>query len=308
MDKELMMNQVTDILLVSFVAFIAIYMIILLIERRKREHLLSLHKKKNSAQKIGDRFEFMRDFYNEIDEFLTIRGHYNISDILFYGIIIFAIVIMFSMALTGQFVLAIVYPLIVVWFIRRMITLSQKDTIVEMEETLPLAIDNMIRIFSKYADIKTIIYETSLTTNGPLRKELDFLSRQMNTKNPGVVLEEFSEKYNSVWLNNFGFTLIGYLQDSSKEETVRNLRHLRTILEKENTTKKDAISERKPSLMINYALAVIGVIGAFANIFFNPNGFNFFFHSYLGLFCFTAGFGSVMGTIYMNIKMMKIEK
>lgn len=308
MDWNVILQSTTSVLLATLLAFILIYMLILLIDRRKREHLLNLHKKRNSVQKLGDRLESVQKFYNEIEGFMKARGQENIADIVFYGIIAFAIAIFTAMVFTGQFVLAIVYPIIVVWFIRRMMTISKKDPVVEMEEELPTIIDNMIRIFSKFADVKTIIYETALTANGPLKEELDHLSRQMNIKNPTVVLEEFSEKYNSVWLNNFGFTLLGYLGDSSKDETIRNLRHLRNILDRENTTKKDAISERKPSLMINYALAMVGVVAAFANIFFNPKGFDFFFHTYLGLFCFTAGFGSIMGTVYMNIRMMKIEK
>ena len=309
METEMIFRTVNNIFLVSLVLFILYYMVFLLIEKRKQEHLFSLHKqkKKNSAQKIGDRIKSLRNFYNEIDEYLVRRGKEHVSDIVFYVIIILALVVSFAMMYTGQFVLAIVYPAVLVWFIRKIMTLSQKSPVTEMEEELPSTIDNMIRIFSKYADIKTIIYETAQVTSGPLREELDLLSRQMTTKNPMLVLEEFSEKHNSVWLNNFGFTLIGHLQDSSKEETIQNLRHLRNILEEENTTKKDAISERKPSLMINYSLAAIAVITAFANILFNPKGFDFFFHTYLGLFCFTAGFGSVLGTIYMNVKMMKVD-
>lgn len=309
MDTEMLLQTLNNILIVSFTLFILYYFIVLLIEKRKREHLLSLHKRKekNAVQKLGERIEFFRTFYNEIDTYMLKKGKRHVSDIVFYGIIALALIVGLAMLSTGQFILAIVYPAALIWFIRKMMIISQKSPITEMEEQLPTTIDNMIRIFTKYADIRTIIYETAQTTSGPLREELDALSRQMTTRNPITVLEEFSEKHNSVWLNSFGFTLLGYLEDSSKDETIKNLRHLRNILEEENTAKEDAISQRKPSIMINQSLVIIGVVAAFVNIIFNPKAFDFFFHTYLGLFCFTAGFGSVLGTIYMNIKMMKVD-
>lgn len=299
---------VSDALVIALLVFTCFYLLVLLVERRKREYMLKMHLKRNAVQKWGDRFKSVEKFYQEIDEFLTEKGHGNMADLFFYGVVVISLVIFVAMLFTGQIVLAVGYPLAFVWFVRKLVRISRKDPVIEMEEELPAMIDNMIRVFSKYSDIRTIIYETSLMTEGKLQAELDFLSRQMNSKNPRVVLEEWSEKYNSVWLNSFGFTLIGYLDDTSKDETIQNLRHLRNILEKENTAKKDAIKERKPSLIINYSLAVIAVVLGIVNIIFNPIAFNFFFHSYLGLFCFTAGFGFVMGTIYMNIRMMKIEK
>lgn len=309
MDKNAMLLSLNNLLLVFLVLFILYYSIVLLIERRKREQLLSLHKKrkKNLVQKAGEKFKSLRTLYDEIDAFMVKRGKEHVSDLVFYGIITLSVIVSLAMMFAGQFILAIIYPAVFIWFVRKILTISKKSVVTEMEEELPSTIDNMIRVFSKYADIKTIIYETSEGSSGPLKKELEVLSRQMTTKNPMFVLEEFSEKYNSVWLNNFGFTLMGYLQDSSKNETIENLRHLRKILEQEHKTKKEAISQRRPSLMINYALAVIGVVAAFLNILINPQGFDFFFHTYLGLFSFTAGFASVLGTIYMNIKMMKVD-
>mgnify|MGYP001061697921 CR=1 FL=1 len=302
------LQDISNYLMILFVLYIVYYLFVLLIERRRREHLLNLHKKRNSVQRLGDRIQSIQKFYDEVDEFMKAKGKPNISDLVFYGVVGFSVIIAVGMLLTGQFVLAILYPLAFIWFFRKIMKVSKKNPIVEMEETLPTAIDHMLRVFSKYSDIKTIIYETSLMISGPLKEELYLMSRQMNTRNPVNVLEDFSEKYDSVWLNNFGFTLLGYLGDSTKDETVRNLRHLRNILEDENKTKKDAISQRKPSLMINYALVVVAIFFGVANIIFNPKGFDFFFHSYLGLFCFTAGCASILGTIYMNIKMMKIDK
>lgn len=300
---------ITNVLLIALFTVTFVYLLILLIERRRREYMLNMHLKRNTAQKIGDRVKWIEDFYREIDEFLKEKGYQNIADIFFYGVMLLSLIIFVAMLFTGQIILAMVYPIIFIWFVRRMVHFSRKNPIVEMEEELPSVIDDMIRVFSRFSDIRTIVYETSVLSKGKrLQDELESLVRQMNSRNPKVVLEEWSEKYHSVWLNNFGFTLIGYLEDTSKEETIQNLRHLRTILDKENTARKDAIKERKPSLMINYSLAAVAVVLGILNIVFNPIAFDFFFHSYLGLFCFTAGFGFVLATIYMNIRMMKIDK
>lgn len=301
-------SLVSDVLIVSLFLFILFYMLVLLIDKRKREYMLNMHRKKNVFQKLGNRLEFADKLYKEIDEFLKERGHGNVADLFFHGILILSGVIFVMMLAIKQFVLAIVYPLGFIWFIRKIIRISRVDPVVAMEEEMPGMIDNMIRVFSRFSDIHTIMYETSRITEGRLKQELDSISRQMNTKNPRLVLEEWGEKYNSVWLNSFAFTLIGYLEDTSKDETIQNLRHLRNLLSQENTARKDAIKERKPSLVINYSLATIAVLLGVLNIVFNPIAFDFFFRSYLGLFCFTAGFGFVLGTIYMNIRMMKINK
>lgn len=301
-------NLISNVFLIALIGFILLYMLVVLIDKRKHEYMLNMHKKRNVVQKLGDHFQFTDKFYKEIDGFLKERGYGNVADIFFYGVIIISAIIFVMMITIKQFVLAIVYPVVFIWFIRKMIRISRKDPILVMEEEMPAMIDNMIRVFSRFSDIRTIVYETSRITEGSLKGELDYLTRQMNTRNPRIILEEWGEKYNSVWLNSFAFTLIGYLEDTSKDETIQNLRHLRNLLNQENTARKDAIKERKPSLIINYSLAVIAVVFGILNIIFNPIAFDFFFRSYLGLFCFTAGFGFVLGTVYMNIRLMKINK
>lgn len=289
-------------------AFAVGYLILLRIEKSKQKHLLQLHKKKPWFAQIKGQTRFIQSLYRDIETWLNKKNKGYLVRYYFYGILFITFLIFIMMLFTGQIVFAILYPLIVLWFIRCIIRTAISAPIVEMQEALPSAIDNLIRVLSKYADIKSVIYETSQMTTGPLKEELYLLSRQMNTRNPMLVLEEFSEKHDSIWLNNFAFVLMAYLREASKEETIENLRHLRNLLEEENKTKKRVISERKPSLALNYSLAVIATVTGVLSILFNPIAFDFFFHSYLGLFCFSAGYASVLVTIYMNVKLMKIEK
>lgn len=305
-DGKLLSNILTIILLTISVG----YLLILSLQKKKRNYLLNMHveKKKTNLSSVLENLKSIKNFKNELEVYLQIKDKGHLTNQFFIGIITGLILIAIALMAMGQYFVAIVYPLIIFWFMRKAMRLSKVDKLFDMENDLPIAIDNMVRVFSKYSDIKNIIFETAQTTKGALREELDLLGRQMNTKNPERVLEEFSEKYTSVWINSFALTILGYLRDSSKEETINNLRHLREILNNENNTKKDAISDRKPGIMINYTLVGLAIFAGVANIVFNPKAFDFFFNTYTGLFCFSAGFFCILGTIYMNIKMLKIEK
>lgn len=47
------------------------------------------------------------------------------------------------------------------------------DLMEQIEEQLPSAIDHIIRISSKYGDMKSIIYETARSCDNPLREILE---------------------------------------------------------------------------------------------------------------------------------------
>lgn len=275
---------------------------------RKRFRLRSGVVKKSRGVKVIQRFKSLNKIYEELELVLATKGKEHITDTIFY---IFVGVLSASSMLFLVFkiyMMAILAPIALAWYARRLLREMRMDSIVMVERALPGALDNMIRISTRHSDVKTIIYETSKVVDEPLRGILDTLSSRMISRNPKEVLDEFSREYDNVWLRSFSFTLISYMEDSDKDATMSNLRNLRELLYQENEGKVKLASERKYGIMINYALAVAGVIVAIANILFNPEGKEFFFNSFFGLVCLIGGFATILGTITLNVRLGKIKK
>lgn len=275
---------------------------------RKRFRLRSGVVKKSRGVKVIQRFKSLNKIYEELEIVLATKGKEHITDTIFY---IFVGVLTASSMLFLVFkiyMMAILAPIALGWYARRLLREMRMDSIVMVERALPGALDNMIRISTRHSDVKTIIYETSKVVDEPLRGILDTLSSRMISRNPKDVLDEFSREYDNVWLRSFSFTLISYMEDSDKDATMSNLRNLRELLYQENEGKVKLASERKYGIMINYALAVAGIIVAIANILFNPEGKEFFFNSFFGLVCLIGGFATILGTITLNVRLGKIKK
>lgn len=275
---------------------------------RKRFRLRSGVVKKSKGVKVIQRFKSLNKIYEELEIVLATKGKEHIADTVFY---IFMGVLAASSAMFLIFkiyMMAILAPIGLAWYSRRLLREMRQDSIVMVERALPSAIDNLIRISTRHSDVKTIIYETSKVVDEPLRGILDTLSSRMISRNPREVLDEFAHEYDNVWLSSFAFTLISYMEDADKDATMNNLKNLRDILYQENEGKVKLASERKYGIMINYALAFAGVIVAIANIMFNPEGKEFFFQSFFGLVCLIGGFATILGTITLNVRLGKIKK
>ena len=303
-----LLGLLTNVLLLIAVLYAVTYYLSYLNETRKRFRIRSGVVRKSRGVKIIKRFDSLRKIYEELDVVMATKGKEHITDTVFY---IFMGSLLASSLLFVYFqvyLMAILAPIGLAWFVRKLIHAMQQDSIVMIQHALPSAIDNLIRVSSRYSDVKTIVYETSKMVDEPLRGILDNLSRRMISQNPREALNEFQQEYENVWLKSVGSTLMSYLEDSDKEATIENLRNLRDILYQENEGKVKLASERKYGIMINYALAFAGVIVLILNIGFNPNGKAFFFSSFIGLSCLTGGISAILGTVLLNVKLAKIKK
>lgn len=314
--SNMMVYMNTDnifVLIINLLLFVTVlyalgYYLNHLNHERKRFRLRSGVVTRKRGVKVIQKFKSLRNIYEELEVVLATKGREHITDTVFYifmGVLgsTFLLFIFFKI-----YIMAVIAPIALAWYAKRLIHEMKQDSIVMIERTLPSAIDNLIRVASSHNDIKTIVFETSKTVNEPLRGILDTLSSRMISRNPREVLDEFAHEYDNVWLSSFAFTLISYLEDSDKEATINNLKNLRDILYQENEGKVKLASERKYGIMINYALAVAGVIVAIANILFNPSGKEFFFHSFFGLICLVGGFATILGTVTLNVRLGKIKK
>ncbi|WP_260857426.1 type II secretion system F family protein [Bacillus thuringiensis] len=295
-------------ILIIAIVICAMVVLNLINEKRMRDKLHGRTKKKRAEDIYLNRVSLFKRFYQNLEFFLIEKGKEGLIDIYYYGFFVANTCIFIGFIVVKQYFLAIVIPLFLVFMANKIIKMLAVDLMEQIEEQLPSAIDHIIRVSSKYGDMKSIIYETARSCENPLREILESVSRKMISGDAETVLLQFGEEYDNVWINSLVFTLISYMEDASKTTTIENLRHLRNILEKENRLKKSRVTDAKYSVAINYFIAILASGAGLLNIIFNPKGREFFFSSFLGLICFLLGYGAVLGTIMLNIKMTRVKK
>lgn len=278
-----------------------------LAERYKENKIKGLVKSSKGVNRIKN-MAFLKKFAKNLEILLKEKEKEGAYDLIFYLILALSLLVMFGLLLVKQLLLAILAPAIILWLANEICLRLSTDIVESIEEQLPFAIDNIIRISSKYSDIKSIIYESSRTCLQPMRGILENMSREMLSTPADEVLMNYAEKYDNVWFYSVVFTLVSYLEDASKDETIKNLKHLRDILEKENFVKKASITDKRYGVMTNMVISILGVVGFVINLFVTPNAKEFFFSSFIGLICFILGFTFMVMTIFINIKMTKSQK
>lgn len=276
-------------------------------ESYKEKKLKGMIKEKPLVEKIK-KMKLLSGYSNHLEIVLKEKDKEGSFEILFYGSLVFIFFVTLGFVLVKQLLLAILSPFIILHFLNKVAVKLAVDVIESIETQLPFAIDNIIRISTKYGDIKSIIYEASRTCEQPMKGILENMSREMISSSPEEVIIDYAEKYDNVWFYSFSFTLISYLEDASKEETVVNLRNLRNMLEKENAIKKASITDKKYSIGMNYMIIIASVLGFLFNITIMPVGRQFFFATFPGLLCFLVGVCCIVSTIFINIQMSKTKK
>ena len=304
---ETMIPALLNLLFCIIVVLFMLGIMELLSEKYREKKIKGELKQGKAISKLRN-FYFLKKFAVNLEVALKERDKEGIYNFVFYSIITFSVLSMLGLILVKQILLAILMPVIVLWVSNEICIRLSTDVIESIEEQLPNTIDNIVRISSKYSDIKSIIYEASTNCEQPIKGILENMSREMLSAPADEVLMDYAEKFDNVWFYSVVFTLISYLEDSSKDETIKNLKHLRDILEKENAVKKASVTDKKYSVMVNLVIALSGVGGFILNLLVTPNAKEFFFSTFAGLTCFVLGFTFVIMTIFINIKMSKTQK
>lgn len=300
-----MMTWAVSLILVVVMIIAIITILDVINEKKKQEKIFGRGKESQIKQSFLKKMKFFKQYHRNLEIVLTEKGKESLTDTLFYITVTFLAFLVVYFITVHQILLAVVAPIALAKAINRIVVLLGTNVMEKVEEQLPFAIDNIIRISSKYGDLKNIMYEASRTVDNPLRNILEQLSRKMISGNTEQVLMEFAQEYDNVWIYSLVFTLLSYVQDANKENTIKNLKHLRNILEKENNLKKASVTDKRYGVMVNYALAFFAGIAGIGNILFNPVGKDFFFSSFTGIICFVLGYGCVLLTIMINITMSK---
>lgn len=207
--------------------------------------------------------------------------------------------------LMREWFLAIVFPLLVHWFVLKALELKSISIHAYIQKELPLAIRHLIKIMTKINDLKTVMYETSKHLNEPLRSKFFDLSRRMVTENYEKCLMEFAEELDDTWIYAFAFLLVNYKEQSKKADIIKNLAMLSDMLEKENYLRERGLTDKKSIIVLNYSLAAISVAAFALNFAFNKYAYDFFFNSIGGMISLLIGFAAVLATLLMNLFLTK---
>ena len=72
----------------------------------------------------------------------------------------------------------------------------------------------------------------------PFKDMFSTMAREMTSSGHLSVLNKYKQRTNSIWLNSLFSILIKYKEDAKKEDTLVNLRYLRTMIAQENALKR----------------------------------------------------------------------
>jgi hypothetical protein len=270
---------------------------------QKEKQLYGLSEINLRKKNIIRNNRFLNKYDNTVKRFLSERNKEQYSPLVFYGTIGVALALFAYFISMKQVFLAVLSPITVIWVANKILTLLLVDVNEKVDEQLPYVIDTIIKVFSKYGDLKSVIYETSQSIGEPLKSRFEKLARKMLSENQEKAIMDFADEMNNIWIYALVFMLLSYREETKKEEVIVNLRHLANIIEKENSLKNSSVTDKRYGVVLNYVIAFIAFAGGIANIVFNPVGKEFFFESLTGIFCFILGYASIIATVIINIKL-----
>lgn len=304
-----MTTLIFNLLLTCLIGSLAYLLLSMLNDIRETKRMYGQKIYDIEKQVISTNNKFLLKYQSLIQKVLTEKKLEKYASLVYYSILIISALLILCFVNMNQLFMAVVSPIVINLFTIKVFQTLEDDLDEKMEDQLPNVIDTMIRIFTKYGDLKSVIYETSLVIENPLGQRLENLSRKMasDTSQEKAMLD-FAENINNIWVYSLFSILLSYKEDAKKEDTIDNLRNLRDIVSKENELKNQLVSSKNYGIGVNYFIAGAAFLGSILNIFLNPVGVEFFFHSINGMICLLIGYGAVFSTIIINIGMSKKKR
>lgn len=204
-----------------------------------------------------------------------------------------------------QIFLGIATPVIMLAIITKISELVVDSNAEKIQAALPSAIDSIIRSMSKHDDLPGILYDATSGIEEPLKSMLQQMSVRMLNSSIQGTLNRFMEDNKNIWIYALSFTLLNYVEDASKDDTMTQLRKLKGVIDKENKDKNANKAEKKMTVAVNYVLCVFAIIGLVGNLLANPAAKGFFFASLGGIVCFVAGLSLVIISVFSNLLLGK---
>jgi hypothetical protein len=289
--------------LVMLMIVLAIALMDVINSYHKEKQMYGLTKSNPNRKDYIRNNRLLGNYNRTLKRFLSERKKEQYAPLIFYVTIGIAIALVGYFLSMKQVLFAVLAPITLIWVKTKIMSMLLIDVNDKVDEQLPYVIDTIIKVFSKYGDLKSVIYETSQSIEDPLRSKFEKLARKMLSENQEKAIMEFAEEMNNIWIYSLVFILLSYREETKKEEVIINLRHLSTIIEKENNLKNSSVTDKRYGVVLNYVIALIAFAGSIANLVFNPVAKTFFFGSMTGIICFTLGYASIIATIMLNIKL-----
>lgn len=258
---------------------------------------LGIHSSKDNSFR-------MSKFNNTLRTMLISRNKKDKSRVLSLSFFIILFFIFLVFLRLNSVLLAVVIPLIIYVLMIKILeelTIGFDAIIFNNFQTL---INHMIKHFSKTNDLSIILYNSSKEVEEPLRSLILRLSREVMVNNEKQKFLDLIEDSNNLWLHAFLLTLVSYKENSSKENIINNLSQLAELIEKRRKLNLKMINDRKPVIIVNYLLLIVGVFIFFSNIFLNPI-IKSFIVSPTGVVSVIVGVSCMFLTVLINIKLSK---
>jgi len=270
---------------------------------QKEEKEIDIYKERLRKEKMQSKAGPISDYLNLLENYFTereVKKPFSYVKVTILGVVIISLLA----ALYSGILMGLIVFLILNLLISIIIKNLNENKSSGSEYNLPEVIDVIIRSFSKSDEIQTVIYETSLAIDKPFKDMFSTMAREMTSSGHLSVLNKYKQRTNSIWLNSLFSILIKYKEDAKKEDTLVNLRYLRTMIAQENALKRKSISDKRYNVALNYILSTVGVVGNIITfLFFTDKAVAAYLRSPFGLLMLFLGYASVFGVIIITKKL-----
>ena len=261
------------------------------------------NSKKSRRNKKNKRLAFAK-LKEKLHIALLLRDKESLSNTIFNTILLSLFFVFIFFLSIDHLLLAITLPILAYIFIFKIIEEMIIDFDKIVRDNFSTLANHMVKIFSGTNDLGIVLYESSKEVEEPLRSLILNLSREIMTDNSEKNLINFIEKTENLWLHSFVFTLINYKETSSKEDIIENLLTLSELIDKRNDMSDKMIADRKPVVIVNYMLLVVGIVIFIVNLVLNPIMKSFIFTP-MGTFSLIIGVSCMFLTVIVNMRFTK---
>ena len=271
-------------------------------EKLKQAKLFGVENTTNKISEMISENKFIKNYDKLLYSALQQKGKGHLSKNVLLGIVVFTILTIIYFFQMGQIFFGILMPIAFNYVIISILKEMKYDVNYEIEKQLPSVIDDIIQKFSRYNDLKTVVYEISLDAQMPLKKHFEGLYKELFFKDQNEALFEFAEKIDNIWIHSLVFILTSYKEDTRKEIIIENLRNLRELLQKERDLQAQNTNDNRYGVALNYFISIATIIANIIIMFVVPTAKAFFFKDTTGILCFSVGYTFLFLTLLTNVK------